>query len=484
VPRPRVAVVLSLVFAVFLISAPTAVAKPAEGTQSGCAKTAESGTKQTFRCRYGPVTVAPFAVRQEFVFSNVPKPAVDGKIVSMSTDVTDKNGKPMPIRRLMLHHIVFAKLGAKDNTCDSFMTWDTRTSLPAAAQRFYGAGEERAKFLVPQGYGYPTKGSESWMMVWMFMNHRGVSDTAWITYDVTIDTAPDLTDVQPYWLDVRNCNADPVYDLPGGGKKGATSTEQSDFTFPTAGRIVAGGGHVHGGARQLTLTEPGCSGRRIAQSDPIWGKGSDPFYNVKPVLHEPGPISMSGFNSPTGIPIAAGETVRLNSTYDNTRPHTRVMGIYVVYLAPDAGVSSACGALPGDMVYAQNRTDGRSTPPPFRIPLTGVKDGKAVKIDRPPGRTRVLSGNGKIAVGDSFFTQPNVSIPQGASLTWTFGKPKSPTLLHNVTLANGPQGFSSPNLDIGRSYSKTFTQPGTYEYFCALHPVDMTATVTVRAKGK
>jgi plastocyanin len=176
--------------------------------------------------------------------------------------------------------------------------------------------------------------------------------------------------------------------------------------------------------------------------------------------------------------------VRLNSIYDNTLPHTRVMGIYVVYVAPDAGVTAKCGALPGDMVYGQGRTDGRTSPPPFTVPLTGVKNGKAVKIDRPPGKTRVLGGSGRIAVGDNFFDQRNISIPQGSTLTWIFGRKSAANLLHNVTLANGPQGFSSPNLDIGRTYSKKFTKPGTYQYFCGLHPVDMTATVTVRSKGK
>ena len=482
--RRRPAIAAVVVLAALLAFAAPAVADVAEGGDSGCTKTGEQGTHQSFRCRYGPVTVGPYAVRQEYVFAGVPKPAVDGKIVAMSTDVTDKNGNQMPIRRLMLHHIVFAKIGTKDNTCDQFMSFDSRTVLPAAAQRFYGAGEERARFQVPQGYGYPSAAEDNWMMVWMFMNHRNRSDTAWITYDVTIDTADGIQPVQPYWLDVRNCKADPVYDVPGGGARGSKSTETWDYTFPTAGRIVAGGGHVHGGARELNLSEPGCGGRQIARSDPMWGKASDPFYNVRPVLHEPGPISMSGFNSSRGIPIAAGEKVRLRSIYDGELPHTRVMGIYVVYVAPDATVTSPCGALPTDMAYAWNRTDGRRTPPRFRIPLTGIRNGRAVVIQRPAGKTRVLTGNGTIPVGNDFFSQPNVSIPDGASLTWRFGTSTADTRLHNITLANGPEGFSSPNLDTGRSFTKTFTRPGTYQYFCGLHPVQMTATITVRPPGK
>jgi plastocyanin len=39
--------------------------------------------------------------------------------------------------------------------------------------------------------------------------------------------------------------------------------------------------------------------------------------------------------------------------------------------------------------------------------------------------------------------------------------------------------FRSPGIDTDETYSYTFTQPGTYEYFCTLHPM-MTGKVVVR----
>ena len=68
----------------------------------------------------------------------------------------------------------------------------------------------------------------------------------------------------------------------------------------------------------------------------------------------------------------------------------------------------------------------------------------------------------------------------GSTLTWRVGG----ETLHNVTLANGPRGFSSPNLNDGRTYSKKLSVPGTYKLFCGLHPVDMTATVKVTRNRK
>jgi plastocyanin len=114
------------------------------------------------------------------------------------------------------------------------------------------------------------------------------------------------------------------------------------------------------------------------------------------------------------------------------------------------------------------------------VPIVGRRGGKAVNIDAPPGRRVRLGRRGAIDVGDLFFRRANVSVPAGARLTWRF----EGSTLHNITLANGPRGFSSPNLSQGRTYTKKLSVPGTYQIFCGLHPVDMTATVKVRRRGR
>ena len=43
-----------------------------------------------------------------------------------------------------------------------------------------------------------------------------------------------------------------------------------------------------------------------------------------------------------------------------------------------------------------------------------------------------------------------------------------------------PTVFKSKTLDTDDAYSFTFTTPGSYEYFCSLHP-HMTGTVVVEA---
>ena len=427
--------------------------------------------------------MSAYQVRQELKV--VSSPGIDGFITAMSVNVVDPNGAAVPIRRLMLHHIVFAAVGKPNPTCgQTFTGFDSRPyPIKVDAQPFYGAGEERNVLVLPQGYGYRIGKNDVWAVVWMLMNHRNVSDHALIRWTVTYEPASaNLTPVTPYWLDVRNCHADPIYSVPGGGRKNSTYKQTYTYTMPESGRIVAGGGHVHGGAKDLVVSEPDCNNRTVYTSRPAWGEPSHPFYHVRPILHEPGPISMSGFLSQQGYPISQGQRIRLTANYDNHRPHTRVMGISAFYLAPQT-VPKGCPAKPTDALSIQpaeiKGIPFRTKTPKFIVPLTGLDaNGHAHTISRPPGKTVAVKSGATVSAVDYYFSKPNVSIAPGSTLYWNFG----PTTLHNVTLANGPRGFASPNLNDGRTFKFHFKKPGTYRLFCGLHPVQMTETVTVRKK--
>jgi len=435
--------------------------------------------------RVGPIEVAPYQVRQNGLRVDVPKPDVDGAITAMDVDLVDADGTPVPIRRLMLHHIVFTNLGPtfgskQDATCDSILSLDSTTMVPARAERFYAAGEERARLELPPGYGYPIAGADRWGLTWMVMNHRATTDRAFIRYRVTYATGADaaVTPVKPVWMDAANCRVDPIYDVPGGGRPGSTDVRTADWTAPEGGRIVAAGGHVHGGGLRLRLSEPDCGDRTLANLTPTWGRKSHPFYNVRPVLHEPGPVHMRGFVSQAGLPIGAGQRLRLSSVYDAARPHTRVMGISIVFLAPPAPLDAGdpCPALPAD-VRRDTRPDGRRQPPKVTVPLTGLDDdGRAVTIQGPPGRMVRKGSRATVRVADFAFSRPNLSVARGATVSWRFEDAQ----LHDVTLASGPRGFSSPHHTRGGRFTKRLTRPGTYRLFCSLHPVAMSERIVVR----
>src|SRR3954452_16804947 len=429
---------------------------------------------ETFRY---PVEVKGYQVRQEMTPAEHPK--VNGFITAMSVDIVDANGTPVPIQRLMLHHIVFAKLGEPNPQCPQFTGFDSAQKLPGLARPFYGAGEERNVLALPPGYGLPMKADDVWLNTWMLMNHRKTTDHAFIEWKVTYDTSPDLTPVHPYWLDVKNCNADPIFNVPGGGKPGSTYPKSYQFNMPESGHIVAAGGHMHGGAENLAISQPACGDRKIMQFDPAWGMPSHPFYHVRPILHEPGPIAVSGYLSSQGYPLAQGQPIKLTADYDNTRTHTRVMGISVIYVAPSDTPVDGCGPLPADAQRFQTELPHRTAPPKFIVPIVGIgRDGVARDISAPPGKKVTLKNNATINVRNFFFSRPNIVVKRGTRLNWAFnGGPEN--VLHNVTLASGPRGFGSPNRHDGR-FSVRFKTKGKYRVFCGLHPVAMTEVVNVK----
>lgn len=452
-------------------------------------------------------TIGGFEVAQN-IKSNVPRPPTTaGHIVKMETDIVDADGDAIPIDRLMLHHIVFLNQGRPDQSCNSISGFDGLQSGPGV-ERFFAAGEERAKMKLPEGYGYDLANSDAypdnWHVIYMVMNHKPDPETdAYIRYTMTIDDDPQIQSVTPWWLDAANCSADPIYNVKGDGKASSESVRSRDFTLDQnllgagGGRIVAGGGHVHGGAYRLDISRPNCQGEDgddgpFFSSLPKWGGPDHPFYQVRPILHEPGPVNMSAFTSETGFPVKAGETVRLDSVYDDSQPHTRVMGISVVYVAPDPTVTSLCQPLPQDVVHLGPEPDDPTyldDPIPFTIPLVAEDPDPSnasgyTEIKNPPGELKKVKNGTKIKVTNAnVIPKPNLEIHKGDSLKWKFRN--SNTNLHNITLANGPEGFGSPNLsmdsyDNPRTFEQKFKQPGTYRLFCALHPTLMHERVVVK----
>jgi plastocyanin len=398
---------------------------------------------ETMVLHSAPIRVGPYDVERGFLL--VPSPRVDGYVVSMKADVYDLVGNPVPHTEVMLHHLVFAKLGTPDSTCQSTTDFDGRSSN-LVAERFYAEGEEHAQLALPDPYGYPNRASDSWGLAYMLMNHHTRNWVVQVQYTVEYATGEARTAVKPLWLDVRNCRADPVFNVPGTGGPGSTYKQTWDYRLPTSGQLVAGIAHLHGGGVSLDVADRSCGS--LYTSYPTWG-GLEP----RPVLHEPGPLHMTPFSDTAGRPVKAGDVLRLTATYDNSRPHVRVMGISLVFLAP--------APVAGCRSYDSPRP-APSTPEQVTIQL----------LRQPAGAVKRVSSTW---VGDYRFGAQRVTVRRGTRFTWRF----IGTVTHDVTLASGPEGFSSPGLRSG-TYSFRFTRKGTYRLFCSLHPSRMTQIVTVR----
>ena len=71
------------------------------------------------------------------------------------------------------------------------------------------------------------------------------------------------------------------------------------------------------------------------------------------------------------------------------------------------------------------------------------------------------------------FVPAQLTVRPGTTVTWINGDEEP----HTVTATD--RAYTSSGLDRRQTYSHRFTAPGTYTYFCALHP-HMTATVVVK----
>jgi plastocyanin len=87
------------------------------------------------------------------------------------------------------------------------------------------------------------------------------------------------------------------------------------------------------------------------------------------------------------------------------------------------------------------------------------------------------AGDPGVTIADFHFTPGSTTIHAGDTITWTNNGPSS----HTATATNG--SFNTGVLHKGQSSSHTFTQAGTYSYFCSIHPF-MHGTIVVLAATK
>jgi amicyanin len=78
-----------------------------------------------------------------------------------------------------------------------------------------------------------------------------------------------------------------------------------------------------------------------------------------------------------------------------------------------------------------------------------------------------------VKIGNFTFGPQEMKVKAGTAVTWI----NEDDMPHTVV---SPNNFRSKVLDTKGAYSFTFTTPGTYKYFCSLHP-HMTGTIIVEA---
>ena len=378
--------------------------------------------------------------------TEIQAPAVSGYVLGMDAWLVDARGQELSYRKVMIHHLVFFNLARQDRVCSALRPFSNQP------ERFYARGEEGyilSSF--PAGDGYQNAAEDRWWLVYMLMNHTSRPVDVRVRYVVRYATGEQLRPVTPLWIDIGSCRRDPIWDVPGTGGKHSVMSRSVEVVAPVSGRLVAGTGHLHGGGIDLRLADASC-GETLFVSRPTWA-----HKEPKPLLHEGGPSHMTTFLSQQGLPISAGDRLRLTARYDNSLPHTRVMGLMLLYLVP--GQVARCAPIP----QVQLVPDKPGPPPLAPLPLPRNPRGPAKQVT-------------SATVADFRINPERVTLARGSLFTWRFQGPTH----HNITVANGPIGFSSPTLKPGQKFSYRFTRPGTYRIVCSLHPVAMVQQITVR----
>ena len=444
---------------------------------------------QHLRFSYGPLHVPAGGNLILLGPVTIEKPAYDGYMTRFKPDLVRPDGSVPPVDAIHLHHGVWLNLSGKDATS-------------GGAQRFAASGEEKTIAQLPPGYGYPVKGSDVWGMNYMLHNQTPVPENVYITYEVdfvpkTSRLGTSLKPVRPIWMDVVNGSAYPVFDVKrGAGTDGKVefpdqvpgAPRKNEWTVDRDGTLVWGAGHVHPGGlwTDLDLTR-GTQKQRL-------------FRSVAKYFDPNGPVSwdMSMTATPKDwrVGLKRGDKLRLGTTYETERASWyESMGIKILYMAdgvagpdpfaspPQTSGEVTHGPLPENRNKGgadQNAADPTKAPDgetldrrvgiagfnylPGNLGLTGPMGNPPVVKRGEPLRFHNLEWGAQI-----FHTitacKPPCNRSTGISYPLADGDPD----FDSGELGYGPQGLTAAaNRESWASPEKL--DPGTYTYFCRIHP--------------
>jgi|YNPNPStandDraft_1061719.scaffolds.fasta_scaffold205262_1 plastocyanin len=107
------------------------------------------------------------------------------------------------------------------------------------------------------------------------------------------------------------------------------------------------------------------------------------------------------------------------------------------------------------------------------IIVAGCASGAPAAQPTPSQTASIQPPTASITISGFAFVPQTIEITAGTKVVWM----NNDSVVHTVT--SNDRIFDSGNMSRGATFSFTFTQPGTYEYFCIPHPY-MKGTVVVK----
>jgi plastocyanin len=478
----RVVVTGALALAACLVLAAFGGSGPARA-RSGSGSTSADGV-QHLHFEYGPLDIRP---GQNVIDTNkylIPQPNEDGWIVGFKPNLRLENGKVPPVDVIHLHHGVWANALRRDATA------------PLLPERFIAAGEEKTALEFPPGYGYPYRRSDAWFLNYMIHDLTPKPFTVYLTYDVDFVATNDapaggMKDVPPIWLDVQNGKIYPVFDaLKGSGTNGKFTYPDDDpnaprrntYTVPTDGVLVKTFGHLHPGGLYDTF-----SVRRGADTTKVFTSKAHYYEPAGAVSWD---VSMEATPNDWQVAVKASDTLSLSTTYDTSRASWyESMGLGVVWMYDGPGGKDPFTA---EVDQAGVLTHGHlSENDDHGGAKTALADPR--KTAAGPITPAIPIGSFEYGAGDLGAKGNIPTVQQGQSITFDNLDANGQRVWHSITACKAPctasTGIAYPLADAtvqfdsgqlgnagaptaGRDTWSTPTDldPGTYTYFCRIHP--------------
>ena len=353
---------------------------------------------------------------------------------------------------------------------------------------------------MPPGYGYKYVPTDYWWINYMVHNLTAQPYKVSITYDVDIIPTKDappggMKDVHPIWMDVQNGSIYPVFDvLKGSGTNGTLTypdqatdpygggKPKNEWTVPQAGVLVHTFGHLHPGGLHVDLD--------------LLRDGKDAHvFESKAKYYEPAgavswDVSMTATRDNWAVAVQPGDVLKISATYDTTRASWyESMGLAVVWMYDGPGGVDPFvtkvdqpGVLTHGHLPENNNHGGKKTT---------LKDPRTVASGAPTSAVDI--SNFLYGVSDLTARKPIPTVTQGQSITFDnldARRPVRVALDHRVQGAvhrdhrrrvparrfqhlvrlRPARNAGAPTVGHETWSTPADLPPGTYTYFCRVHP--------------
>jgi plastocyanin len=432
--------------------------------------------------RFGPITVRPGQNTIDFDVTRQ-RPKVEGFITSFRPNLVRANGQVPPVDVIHLHHAVWL--------VNLRPTW--------------AAGEEKTAMRLPAGFGWRYRTSDRWVLNHMIHNLTPSPDRVWVTWEMDFVPARSaaaraIHTVDTEWIDAVGGRAYPVFDaVRGYGRDGRyTFPDQAVSPYPDGvvrnrwvvdhdTTLVGTVGHLHPGGlyTDLTLTRGGRTVRLFRSR----------AHYFEPAGAVSWDVAMTATRSRWRVRLRRGDVLSVHGTYDTARASWyEAMAIMPVAATrrPVGGADpfrtrvDVAGVLTHGHLPENDHHGGN--PGPYASPAVlpdGPRTGEVV-VDG------FLYGQGDLSTRSATRLPPVVAPGQplqfvnrdaarnifhtitGCRLPCTAVTGIAFPLADGTVFDSGELGFGPPAFTPAANRVTWQTPanlaPGTYAYFCRVHP--------------